>query len=238
METRLLKCPEDNAIIDKICRALDYAELLGGVWTREIIDEACNDAIKYHFNSVVCHPYNYKYVVDNLRGTGVKALLGFGDNATNTYLAKIDTAVEAMEYGIGEIDMVLSAPLLKLGERELIKSQLKAVCDAAKKYDVGVKLILQVGFLTDAEKREAVEIAYEAGCEFIKIATGIPGSGKCNMHDILLLKDAIKGRMKLKASAGIEYLEDCMAFMEAGADRVASRKSIVRQMEEMGYQPD
>ncbi len=240
MNTHLLKCPQDNKTIDIICRALDYAELLNPIWNDESIDKVCKDAAYYHFNSVVCHPYNYKRVVDNLKGTGVKALLGFGDNATNDMKTKMITAKEAMEYGIGEIDMVLNCSLFKQGgeKRALYAAQLKEFCALAKPYGVGVKLILQVGWLTNQEKKEAVDMAIEAGCEFIKIATGIPGSGKCTIHDILLLSQHINGRCKLKASAAIEYLEDCMAFMEAGADRVAGRISMVNQMKEIGYIPE
>lgn len=237
MNTKLLKCPKDNAIIDHICRNLDYAQLLIPIWSEEEIKKTCRDAAYYHFNSVVCHPYNYHQVVDQLKGTGVKALLGFGDNATNAMSAKMITAKEALEYGVGEIDTVLGISLFKGKKYDLIEKELAAMVDLAKGYGVGVKLILQVGWLTDEEKKKAVEIGIAAGVEFIKIATGIPGSGKCNMHDILLLNDTIAGRCKLKASAGIEYLEDCMAYMEAGASRVASRETIVYQMRELGYIP-
>jgi len=238
MEVRLLKCPEDNEIIKKICNNLDYAELRTPVFNDALVAQVCRDARTYQFNAVVAHPYTMEAVVRGLEGSPVKTLMGFGFDGWGDTQSRLVSAKKGLDAGIGEIDMVLHVPFLKMKKYDIIKADFEKMVNLAAPYKVGVKMLLEVGFLNDEEKCIATDIGIEAGCEFIKLTTGQPGSGKGTIHDILLLKKHINGRCKLKASGSIQYLEDAWALMEAGADRTSSRHTIVDQMVAMGYAPE
>ena len=80
-------------------------------------------------------------------------------------------------------------------------------------------------------------MAIECGAQFLKLTTGAPGTGVANMHDILLLRKAVGNRIKIKASGQILWLEDAMAFMEAGVDRTAGRDTMVQQLKQINYIP-
>jgi len=234
METRLLSYPEDKDLILKICNGMDFSILRTFLWTEESVKKSCEDAAKYHFNSVVAYPNNYKIVVDALKGSGVKTLLGFGDYARADMDGKLVTAKEAFEYGVEETDIILNVPYLKDKKYAKVREDFEKMVNLAKPYGVTTKVVLEVGFLTDMEKKIAIDIAVDSGIDFIKVATGREGSGKCNFHDILWMKECINGRAKLKASGGIDFLEDAWAYMEAGADRTAGREGIISQLKALG----
>lgn len=237
MEARLLKCPQDNEIIRKLCNNLDYAELRNPVYSEAMIAQTCQDAKTYEFNAIVAHPNTMEAVVRGLEGSPVKTLLGFGDDGWADTQSRLVMAKKGLDTGIGEIDMVLHVPFLKMKRYDQIRREFASMVDLAAPYHVGVKMILEIGFLTDDEKITAAELGIEVGCEFIKLTTGQPGSGKGTIHDILLLRKVIGNRCKLKASGSIQYLEDCWALMEAGADRTSSRHTLVDQLVQLGYRP-
>lgn len=234
MQTKLLSYPEDKDIINYICRNMDFSILRSFLWSEEGVKESCEQAAYYHFNSVVAYPNNYKIVYDALKGSGVKTLLGFGDYARMSMEGKLVTAREAFAYGVQETDLVLNVPYFKDKKYNYVLDELTQMVNLAKFYGVTTKLVLEVGFLTEMEKKLAVDLAVDAGIDYIKVATGREGSGKCNMHDILWLKECINGRCKLKASGAIDFLEDAWAYMEAGADRTAGREGIIHQLKYLG----
>ncbi len=103
--------------------------------------------------------------------------------------------------------------------------------------NVGVKVILEVGYLNDEQKRIAARIAIEAGAEYVKTCTGF-GPGRATLHDVSLLHEEANGAIKVKASGGVASLEDQWAFIQAGASRVAGRSVIIDQLDRIGYVPE
>jgi len=57
-----------------------------------------------------------------------------------------------------------------------------------------------------------------------KIATGFFGGATVEI--VRRLKDAAAGEINVKASGGIRTLEDTLALIEAGADRIGSSVSV------------
>lgn len=63
---------------------------------------------------------------------------------------------------------------------------------------------------------------YEStGAHFVKTSTGF-GSGGATVEDIRLMREAAGGRMQVKASGGVRSLQDALAMLEAGADRIGA----------------
>jgi deoxyribose-phosphate aldolase len=73
--------------------------------------------------------------------------------------------------------------------------------------------------LTDDEKRTGCRLAVEAGAAFLKTSTGYLGPG-ATIHDVVLIREAVGNRAGVKASGGIQYYEDALAMIEAGASRL------------------
>ena len=59
----------------------------------------------------------------------------------------------------------------------------------------------------------------------MKTSTGFGAAG-ATVQDVALLKQAVAGRAKVKASGGIRDWATTMAMLEAGADRIGTSASL------------
>lgn len=237
MKTKLLSCPEDNAIIKHIVNNMDNAQLLVPNVTNDMVDRVCKESIYYGYNSVVATPHTVDRTVQCLKGSAVKTLFGFGDAGRSSLDGKVTILSRVLELGVQEVDLIMNMPRFLEGDYEAVANEVSTIASMCQKYDVGIKLIIECGLLTDEQKLKAVELGIENGVEYIKTASGSNGTGTINMHNILLLSQAIAGRVKLKASSGLQTLEDAMVYMEYGADHTAGRDNMTDQLRALGYIP-
>ena len=238
MKTKLLTAPQDNSTIKYLLNNMDHAQLLVPNVTNDMVDRVCQEAIYYGFNSVVATGHTVERTIKWLKDTPVHTLFGFGDAGRFALDGKVVVLKRVLDMGAEEVDFIMNMPRFLEGEYTMVQDEVSTLVEICKPYGVGLKLIIECGLLTDAQKLKAVEIGIAGGAEFIKTASGSNGTGTINMHNILLLKQAINGRAKLKASSGIQTLEDAMVYMEAGADRTAGRDNMVQQLKELGYKPE
>jgi deoxyribose-phosphate aldolase len=87
-----------------------------------------------------------------------------------------------------------------------------------------VKVILEVGRL----EREALELAVEAsidvGATMLKTGSGFgPGA---TVEQVTQLRQLARGRAAVKASGGINNLEQIIALVEAGASRLGTSRGV------------
>lgn len=80
--------------------------------------------------------------------------------------------------GVKEVDMVMSLSKFFSKDYAYVEAEASQMVKLAQSYGVGVKLIIETGFLSDEQKLTAGKIAVNAGCEFIKTCTGF-GPGQC-----------------------------------------------------------
>jgi deoxyribose-phosphate aldolase len=237
MSVKLLKSPEDDAVIKRIVNNMDNAQLLVPEVCTKMVDRVCEESIHYGFNSVVATPNTVERTAALLKGSPVHTLFGFGDAGRGSIQGKLETLKHILPLGVQEVDMIMNMPRFFDSQFDVVQSDISAIVKVCADYKVGVKVIIESGLLTDEQRKTAVELAIAGGAEYIKTASGGAGSGTCNMRLILFLREAIAGRAKLKASSGIQTLEDAWAFMEAGADRTAGRDNMTAQLKALGYKP-
>lgn len=225
---------QDTDILKQILPKIDYTAALVPDAGKEAVRKACETAKQYKFATVCVYPTWTKYASTLMEGTGIGILIAvsFPHGSTNTE-GKVSEARQICIDGATEIDMVINIARLIEGDYEYVESDIRAVVETAREYGVGVKTILETGYLSDALKRKAIEIAISAGAEYIKTCTGF-GPGKASIHDIMLISEVAKGRIKVKASGGVASLEDQWEFIKLGASRVAGRGNIVEQLQEIG----
>lgn len=190
--------------------------------TAEKVKEFCREAIEFGAAAVCVNPVYVKLVHDELGDSGVKTatVIGFPLGANKTQVKAME-ALEAVKDGADEVDMVINIGALRGGDLEYVYQDIKAVVDAAKgeKASVLVKVIIETCYLTDEEKKMACELSCRAGADFVKTSTGM-GSGGAEVHDIELMKAAVGGKMRVKASGGVDNREKAYMFLKAGADRL------------------
>jgi deoxyribose-phosphate aldolase len=168
-------------------------------------------------------------IVPRLRGTGVAPGVACGfPLGVNTTAAKTVEAFDAVMAGAEEVDVVMNYSALRSGYHDLVEQDLRGVvvaCGQAARRSgrepVIVKVILETCYLTEGEKRRAVEIAVAAGADFVKTSTGL-GTGGATVEDVALLRQVASPEVGVKAAGGIRTVADCRRFLAAGADRLGT----------------
>ena len=198
---------------------------------KDQIENLCEEAITYQFFSVCVNGSYVAYVADRLKDTSVKvaAVVGFPLGAMDTE-SKIQEAVNCIQNGADEIDMVLNIGLLKSGcyikVSEEIKTLKKAIGNKV------LKVIIETCYLTEEEIIVASQMVVDAKADFVKTSTGF-GSDGAKLSDVKLIKEVVGSKAAIKASGGISNYEAAIKFIEAGATRLgtSSGVNIVNQKE-------
>jgi deoxyribose-phosphate aldolase len=192
--------------------------------TRDEIVKLSEDAVKYRFATAVVHSVYVPLVQSIVRGTpvGVCTAIGFPFGA-NTTATKVFESREAIKNGATELDMMMFMGAFKDKDFAAVRRDIDAVVEAAE--GRVVKVIIETALLSHEEKIEACQIAVEAGVSYVKTSTGNVLSG-ATVDDIRLMRQTVGTRCGVKASGGITTLQQTLAFIDAGATRVASRMAV------------
>jgi deoxyribose-phosphate aldolase len=188
-------------------------------------EQLCAEAIKYKFKSVCVNSSWVPFVAKKLRGTGIEicSVIGFPLGGMDTR-SKAFEARSAIASGATELDMVLNVGALKSGNLKLVEEDIRAIKRACRSTTV-LKVILETGLLTEAEKILACEIAKKADANFVKTSTGFAGSG-ATVADIALMRRIVGPKMGVKASGGIKTFDQAVALIDAGANRLGCGASV------------
>jgi len=200
--------------------------------TWEEIRKLCDEGMEYGTASVCIPPSFVRdaagYIALESKARGLKRILpvctviGF-PNGYNTGAAKSFEAYDAVSKGASEIDMVINIGWAKQGRFGDILKEIDAVGTACQ--GRVLKVIIETCLLTEEEKIRMCEALSSSYADFIKTSTGF-STGGATLEDIRLFKDHLKHGKRIKASGGIKGLEDAIAFIEAGADRIGTSKVV------------
>ena len=197
--------------------------LLKAFATWEDIQKLCDEALEYKTASV-CIPPNYIKRIHDTYGDKINicTVVGFplGYSTTKAKLAEVEQAVED---GVGEVDMVINITDVKNGDFDKVTEEIRSLKQAVG--DSILKVIIETCYLTKEEKIAMCKAVTEAGADYIKTSTGF-GTAGATMEDILLFKEYIGPHVKMKAAGGVKSVEDMEAFLEAGCDRIGTSSAI------------
>lgn len=129
----------------------------------------------------------------------VCSVVGFPFGA-NTIQVKVKEALQAINDGASELDIVWNISAFKSKDYRYIDQELGVLAKEAA--GVVRKVIVETGFLNEEEKHLAIKMLINNGFEFIKTSTGFNATG-ANIEDIKLFKQLGKDKIKIKASGGI-----------------------------------
>ena len=188
------------------------------------IKDLCEEAIQHRFYAVCVNSSRTKEAKENLAGSEVKlaVTIGFPLGAASTE-AKIKEAETAVNDGADEIDMVMNLGFFKDKKFEEVVSEIRDVKQAIG--NSVLKVIIETGYLTDAEISKASELVLTAGADFVKTSTGF-GSRGANLNDIKLMQAAVGNKLKIKASGGIRDAKTAKDYIKMGVDRIGTSSGI------------
>lgn len=192
--------------------------------TKKDIEKLCEEAIKHQFASVCVNPYYVSLANELLNRTNVAVctVIGFplGQNTTSV---KEFEAINAVQEGADEIDMVANIAAIKDGNYSYVKEEIETIRDSIE--GKTLKVIIETCYLTKEEIIKMTEICNETFVNFIKTSTGFGNSG-AKIDDVSLMNEHKMDFLEIKASGGIKTFEDACNFIEAGATRIGTSNGI------------
>lgn len=136
-----------------------------------------------------------------------------GSDSTTT---KVFQALEMLEAGCHEIDMVMNIGKLKSGDLTEVRKDVEAVIKAVN--PLPVKVIIELMVLNPVEVEQACKICLDTGATFVKTGTGWADRGT-TVEDVRLVKFHVGEHTKIKASGGIRNLLTLIDLYQVGARR-------------------
>ncbi len=216
--------------ISKLAASIDHTLLKAETGEGEVV-ELCRQARQWGFAAVCVNPVWVATAVRELEGNAVAvaAVCGFPLGAT-TNEVKVFEAGQCLERGATEIDVVLDIGWAREGRWRLVEDELAAVASTVHQAGGRLKVILECGLLERSQRVEAARRAMAAGADYLKTSTGFLAGG-ATVEDVTLLRRVAGSAAGVKASGGIRNLDQALAMLAAGADRLGT-SSGVRIMEE------
>jgi len=181
------------------------------------------------FATLCVSPFLVPLAAQRLAGTGtlVCSVCGFPLGYANTE-SKAEEALHLVQLGCHEVDMVLNFAALLEGDdtfvRDDITAVVRTVADASEGAGI-VKVILETGYLDEAQIARACEIAVSAGAHYVKTSTGFGPRG-ASVEDVRIMRATVGPDIGVKAAGGIRDLDTMRAMLEAGASRVGTSSGL------------
>lgn len=207
----------------KFAKYFDHTNLKADA-SREDIKKLCLEAKKYGFMSVCVNPFYVPIAKKLLEGSDVKitTVVGF-PLGQNTPAIKRKEAIDAVNNGADEIDMVQNISMAKSHDFDYIEREVRLI-----KKGIGnkvLKVILENCLLTEEEIYFCSVACLKGGADFVKTSTGFSKSG-AKASDVALMKKAVGGKICIKAAGGIKTATDFQQMIKAGATRIGSSNSV------------
>jgi len=120
--------------------------------------------------------------------------------------------------------MVLNWVQIKAKNYEHVYTDIAAVRNIAPR-PIALKVILETSQLSQFDMIAGCKIAEAARADFVKTSTGFNGPG-ATIENVRLMKVMVGDDVKVKASGGVKTVHDCVAMMEAGAERIGTSNGV------------
>jgi deoxyribose-phosphate aldolase len=207
----------------EIARILDHSVLKPEATDQEILAGA--DLVRQWGIGFYCvQPSFVSVAADVLRDaeTRLVSVVGFPHGCDRSGI-KAKAAALAVEDGAREIDMVMNVARFKSGRIQAVTDGIVQVVRAVP--GIPVKVILEMCLLTEEEKVIACRLVQDAGAAFVKTSTGFNPGGGATAADVRLMRATVGPDFGVKAAGGIRTLQDALAMLDAGANRIGTSSS-------------
>src|SRR6185369_1449856 len=204
--------------IEELAKTIDCTLLDPRAGAQEI-EAVCLTARDLHLASTCVLPKHVAVAAEHLRGSDVKvcAVVGYPEGGAAAK-AKIAEAERCLDEGAGELEFALDVALVR-DELTAFARTIRMRTANGGRGSVTLKAIIGTGRLDDKRKKLACKIVELAEVDFAQTsANGAPAT----VHDVELLRDYLPEAVGVKASGGVETLDDAIAMINAGAGRIGS----------------
>ncbi|MCQ2515254.1 MAG: deoxyribose-phosphate aldolase [Saccharofermentans sp.] len=179
------------------------------------------NAIKKGAASVCVQPCYVKDAAKAANGNlNICTVIGFPNGYSTTAVKKYE-ALDAIDNGACEIDMVININYVKSRMFEEVANEIGIIANAVHSRGAILKVIIETCSLTETEKKILCNIVTVQGADFIKTSTGF-GSNGATIEDVKLMRHYSGSTVEVKAAGGIRTKESALQMIEAGATRIGA----------------
>ena len=192
---------------------------------RDRIESVLGECVEHGFDGAMVQPCWVPLAAERLADTDVSVCtaLGYplGGDAT---LAKVVGVRDAVANGADELDVMANIGWLKSGDDGAFRRELEALVQAAG--DATIKLMCELGGLTDAEAEREVALAVDAGFDYVKNSSGFGVGGQASVEAVEFLAGRTPPEVGVKASGGIKTAAQARELLDAGADLLGASSGV------------
>ena len=207
-----------------IATMIDHA-LLTPTLTMAELEAGCQLAVDHGVASVCIMPYYLKRCSDLLVGTKVKpsTTIGF-PHGNSTIQTKQSAAVQALEEGCQELDMVVNISQVLSGNWAYVRQEIQTIVEVSHAAGQKVKVIFENCYLQDQHKRMLCQICSELHADWVKTSTGF-GTGGAILQDLKLMVENTADHVQVKAAGGIGDLKTLLQARALGVTRIGTSRT-------------
>jgi deoxyribose-phosphate aldolase len=192
---------------------------------RDRIEKLLAECRTHGFDGAMVQPCWVPLAADRLAGTNIAVCSAVGYPMGGDRTATKETAIrDAVDAGADEIDVRGNIGHLKSGMDDEFRAELDAMVAAAG--DATIKLMCELGGLTEAEAEREVDHAVDAGFDYLKNSSGFGAGGAATVERVRFLAERVPEGVGVKASGGIGTAAEARAMLEAGADRLGASSGV------------
>lgn len=210
---------------EQVAKYIDHTQLKPAAGSEDI-RQLCAEAVEYKFASVCVHSSWAQTCAALLKDTDIKicTVAGF-PQGTNITSAKQYEALQSIQLGATEIDMVIHIGRLKEADYAYVAADIASVANVCRENGALLKTIIETCLLTDEEKAAACALAKWTGADYVKTSTGFNGPG-ANVSDVALMRHIVGPDHGVKAAGGVHNYKELVAMVEAGATRIGASAGV------------
>jgi deoxyribose-phosphate aldolase len=204
---------------------IDHTALKPFVKEEQII-QLCAQAAQYNFKAV-CIPPSYVVTAAQYlktQQTAVCTVIGFPLGYQTFSVKRMETE-EALRHGASEIDLVMNISQFKSDKYAETRKEIEQMTQLVHSQRAIIKVIIETAYLSKEEIQKICAICAEAGVDFVKTSTGFAPYG-AKVDDVQWMRQHLPERVQIKASGGIQTLEQAQELIAAGASRLGTSSGI------------
>ena len=219
--------PECKAVqmsIAKQASYIDYSVLKPEFSENEII-ELTKDGVKLECATICINPGYIDLCTPFVTGTKTTLCpvcdFPFGTSTTASRIAQI--SIVAKSDVVKEIDIVANFGLIRSGNFDAVKMDLRACVDEAHKHNKQLKVIFETDALNEQQIRKVCQICKEVNVDFVKTSTGFLTGFEAHgatVETIKMMMEEVGESCKIKGSGCIRTREHFLQLIDMGIDRM------------------